>query len=70
MTAPIRPLFRRVVRRVVRPLATPHTPGAFYHGWRLMALDGTRLDAPDTAANAARFGRADGGRGPFPRSAT
>ena len=60
---------RRVFDRVVRPLATPATPGAFYRGRRLMALDGTLLDAPDTAANAARFHRSDGGRGPgaFPQ---
>jgi hypothetical protein len=48
---------------VVRPLATPQTPGAFYKGLRLMGIDGTVLDAPDTPANAARFGRRRGGRG-------
>ena len=60
---------RLLHERVVRPLATPETPGVFYHGWRLMAIDGTVLDAPDSEANAARFKRRDGGRGPFPRSA-
>lgn len=54
---------RCVFDAVVRPLATPHTPGAFYKGWRLMGIDGTVLDAPDTPANAARFGRSSGGRG-------
>jgi hypothetical protein len=54
---------RRVFDLVVRPLATPQTPGAFYKGWRLMGIDGTVLDAPDTPANAARFGRSSGGRG-------
>jgi hypothetical protein len=48
--------------RVVRPLATPQTPGAFYHGWRLMGLDGSVFDVPDSEANAV-FGRASGGRG-------
>lgn len=48
--------------RVVRPLASPDTPGAFYRGWRLMAIDGTLLDVPDSEANAS-FGRASGGRG-------
>jgi Insertion element 4 transposase N-terminal/Transposase DDE domain len=54
---------QRVFSLVVRPLATPDTPGAFYKGLRLMGIDGTVLDAPDTPANAARFGRSSGGRG-------
>lgn len=49
--------------QVVRPLATPDTPGAFYRGWRWMAFDGTILDAPDSEANAAAFERSSGGRG-------
>jgi hypothetical protein len=32
-------------------------------GWRLVALDGTTLDVPDTPANLAAFGRPGGGRG-------
>jgi hypothetical protein len=47
---------------VVKPLATPDTPGAFYRKWRLMALDGTVMDVPDSEANAG-FGRSSGGRG-------
>ena len=54
---------RAVFERVVRPLATPTTPGAFYKGLRLMGIDGTVLDTPDTPANAARFERSGGGRG-------
>lgn len=56
-------------RRVVRPLAQTHTPGAFFGAWRLMGFDGVLLDAPDSPANAAAFGRANGGRGPgaFPQ---
>ena len=54
---PIRHLFGQVVR----PLATPASvPTAFYRGWRLMAIDGTILDVPDTPANAL-FGRFSGG---------
>ena len=41
---------------VARPLATERTPGAFLNGLRLMALDGTSLDVPDTEANARVFG--------------
>ena len=54
---------RRVFELVARPLATPTTPGAFYNGLRLMGIDGTVLDAPDTPANAERFHRSSGGRG-------
>jgi hypothetical protein len=54
---------RRIFDMVVRPLATPQTPGAFYKGLRLMGIDGTVEDAPDTPANAAHFGRSSGGRG-------
>jgi hypothetical protein len=54
---------RRVSDLVVKPLATPQTPGSFYHGMRLMGIDGTVLDVPDTPANEARFGRSSGGRG-------
>lgn len=49
-------------KTVVRLLATPDTPGAFYRGWRLMAIDSVVLDVPDSAANAG-FGRPSGGRG-------
>lgn len=64
--APVRQLFAQVVR----PLARPETPGAFYGGLRLMALDGTTLDVPDSPANAAAFGRPSAGasgEGPFPQ---
>lgn len=47
---------------VVRPLATPDTPGAFYRQWRLVGCDSTVMDVPDSKANAS-FGRASGGRG-------
>ena len=57
--APLQALFERVAQ----PLATPQTPGAFAFGLRLMAIDGTTEDVPDTAANAAAFGRPHSGRG-------
>jgi hypothetical protein len=50
-------------KEVVRPLATADTPGAFFHGLRLMAFDGTVLDVPDSEANATAFGRSSGSRG-------
>jgi hypothetical protein len=64
--APVRHLFDQTVR----PLAPPTTPGAFYHRWRLMGIDGTVLDLPDTPANAAAFGRPSAGPrgdGAFPQ---
>src|SRR5277367_5940912 len=54
---------RRLFELIVRPLATPQTPGAFYKGWRLMAIDGTVYNVPDSPANAAAFGRPSGSRG-------
>jgi hypothetical protein len=50
-------------RRVRRPLATAATPGAFLCGRRLVAVDTTALDLPDTAANARVFGRPGVSRG-------
>ena len=54
---------RRLFVEVARPLATPDTTGAWYRGWRLLAVDGTTLDVADTPANAAAFGRPGSGRG-------
>jgi hypothetical protein len=57
--APVRALFERLAR----PLAEPETPGAFAFGLRLVGLDSTVYDLPDSAANDAAFGRPAGGRG-------
>ena len=43
------------------PLASAGTPGAFAFGLRLVAWDGTGIDAADTPANAAAFGGVQGG---------
>jgi hypothetical protein len=56
--APLEVLFATAAR----PLATPATRGAWYRGWRLLALDGTCLDVPDSPANQV-LGRARSGRG-------
>lgn len=50
-------------KQVCRPIATPQTHGAFLFGLRLMAIDGTTEDVPDTPANAAMFGRHTSARG-------
>lgn len=49
--------------RLCRPLATAQTPGAVRFGLRLMALDGTVEDVPDSPANARAFGRHHSDRG-------
>jgi len=49
--------------QVCRPLATAQTKGAFLFGLRVMAIDGTTEDVPDTPANAAIFGRHHSQRG-------
>jgi Insertion element 4 transposase N-terminal/Transposase DDE domain len=64
--APVRHLFEQVVR----PLARPETPGAFYRGFRLVGIDGTVYDVPDSEANAATFSRPSAGPrggGAFPQ---
>lgn len=50
-------------QQVCQPIATPQTRGAFRFGLRLMAIDGTSEDAPDTPANARAFGRHTSARG-------
>lgn len=49
--------------QICRPLATPDTPGAFLFGLRMMALDGTTEDVPDSPANAHAFGKHHNDRG-------
>ena len=64
--APLRELFATTVG----PLAQPDTPGAFYRGFRLVAIDGVVYSTPDTQANEKAFGRPSGGDrglGAFPQ---
>jgi len=51
-------------------LCTPETAGAFYRGYRLMALDGSLFNVADTQANAAAFGRSCNqyGKGAYPQA--
>ncbi|MGW3820690.1 IS4 family transposase, partial [Streptomyces sp. NPDC005046] len=46
-----------------KPLADESTPGAFWRGLRVLAVDGTCWDVADTEANQAAFGRPGSGRG-------
>jgi Insertion element 4 transposase N-terminal/Transposase DDE domain len=54
---------RRLFAEVARPLASPDTKGAWYRGWRVLAVDGTTLDVADTLANERAFGRPKTHRG-------
>lgn len=60
---------RRLFLETARPMANHQTIGASCRGWRLMGIDGTVLDLPDTPGNARTFGRPSGGRadGAFPQ---
>jgi len=55
--------------RLVRPVATAETHGAWYRQWRLVSLDGSTLPVQDTQPNAAAFGRPHNhkGQGGYPQ---
>jgi hypothetical protein len=57
---------KELYERVARPLAEPGLPGAFYHGLRLVSLDGTTIPMPDEPELNQRFGRPIGAQGPGP----
>jgi len=61
---------RWLAQNVIELLAHRDTPGAFYGGMRLMAIDGFVIDVADTVANERAFGRPGGGRaaGAFPQA--
>jgi len=57
--------------RVAKPLGGEETPGCWLAGRRLVAIDGTCLDLPDTPANDSHFGRPGvmkGERSAFPQA--
>ncbi|MFJ2133653.1 transposase domain-containing protein [Streptomyces sp. NPDC087845] len=56
---PLKVLFARVCR----PVAVEEPAGAWYRRWRLVAVDGTVFDVPDTGANSGFFGRPGSDRG-------
>ena len=63
-------VFTQLFHQVVRPLATLATPGAFINGLRVVVVDGTVIDVPDTQANARVFsypGTRPGSRAAFPK---
>lgn len=56
---PLRVLFAATAQ----PMADARTPGAFWRGLRLVAVDSTCWDVADTAANGRAFGRPGNTRG-------
>lgn len=61
---------KRLYEKLVRPIATTQTPGAYYRQWRLVAMDGFTLEVPDTEANREAFARPSspsGGESAYPR---
>ncbi|MEU2222243.1 IS4 family transposase [Streptomyces sp. NPDC018347] len=54
-----------VFRQLAGPLAVPETPGAWRRGLRLLALDGTQFDVPDSAGDGDTFAGPSTGGTPF-----
>jgi hypothetical protein len=64
-------VMRQLFEQLVRPMATTETVGAFLNGLRVVAIDGTCLDIPDSDENARVFGRPGsrpGTRAAFPKA--
>lgn len=54
---------RRLHDELVHPIATPATPGAWFHSWRIVSIDGSTMDIPDDSANNLAYGRPSASRG-------
>lgn len=53
----------RLFNEHVRPIATRAVRGAWFKGWRVVAIDGSTINVADTPANVRAFGRPPGSRG-------
>jgi len=55
-----------------KPLAQSQDKGAFFRGYRIVAIDGSKVNVADKAENAAVFGRPSGrrGEGAYPQMST
>jgi len=49
---------QQLYEEVVHPIAEKQTRGAWYRGWRLVAIDGSTMSVADTAENEQAWGRA------------
>ncbi|MHC5755222.1 MAG: IS4 family transposase [Nostoc sp.] len=56
----------RLFEMVAKPKANVLTPGAFLGGLRIMAMDGTVMDVPETETNARVFGYPGSRPGTYP----
>ena len=58
-----------LMQQCCHPLCDSQTPGAFYRGYRIMAIDGTLFNVAETKANDAAFGRSKNqyGKGAYPQ---
>jgi hypothetical protein len=54
---------RQLHDEIVGPVAVRETRGAWYRRWRLVSLDGSTLDVPETKDNVEAFGRPPASRG-------
>jgi hypothetical protein len=56
-------VMKELAAKVLRPLAERDSLGAWYHGLRVVAVDGTSMDVADETANANFFGYPGASRG-------
>jgi hypothetical protein len=56
-------VMRELAERVMTPIAPANAPGAWYRGLRLVSLDGSLFNLPDSKANAEYFGYPGASRG-------
>jgi hypothetical protein len=65
-------IFAELMRRVLRPQATPRQREAFWRGWRLVALDGTQFSLTNTPqiTAATKKARTRRGRAAFAKLTT
>ena len=64
-------LLEELFAQVAGPKATQDTPGAFWHGLRLLAIDGTVESVPDTPSNREAFRSSsddEQAQSPFPQA--
>ncbi|MHB8244660.1 MAG: IS4 family transposase [Acidimicrobiales bacterium] len=56
-------VLKTLFERVAAPISTEGSASSWWRGLRLVAIDGTVFDLPDTPANEEHFGRPGSGRG-------
>ena len=65
-------VLKALFERVAKPTSSQGLVGSWWRELRLVAIDGTVLDVPDTASNEAHFGRPGSargeGKGAFPQA--